>query len=333
MKEFKNFTLIDASKMSEEEWQFARREFSLKGCIGGSDCAVLLGLSKYKSAISLFYNAIGLSPLPSLMNNALLHGKQLEDYVAKCWEYYDGTDEGWIANTMANNKVNKYRKYKKIIVNPKYPYLAANIDGIITKFDGKKCSKGILEIKTISGYASDSYIGGIPPSYVCQINHYMLVTGFKWACICYLKDGRELGRVVYEADPAIQEAIIQTASEFQSRVQAYKEATKDITDEAILWQIASAFEPDADSSDDFNRFISEKHKAREEEVSIIGSDIENDLAVKYVDVNNEIKVLEEEKQLLQNKLKQHMEKNAATIMSLPSGKITWRKSFLVKLKQ
>lgn len=333
MKAFKNFTLIDASKMSEEEWQFARSQFSLKGCIGGSDCAVLLGLSKYKSPISLFYNAIGLVPLPSVMNNALLHGKQLEDYVAKCWQYYDGTDEGWIANTLANNKVNKYRKYKKIIVNPKYPALAANIDGIITKFDGKKSEHGILEIKTISGYASDSYVGGIPPSYVCQINHYMLVTGFKWACICYLKDGRELGRVVYEADPIIQNAILESANEFQSRVLAFREATAGITDKDRLWQIASQYEPDADASDDFNRFISEKHKQREEEINIIGEEAENNLALEYVTVSSEIKSLEENKQLLQNKLKQHMEKQGATSMTLPSGKITWRKSFLVKLKQ
>jgi predicted phage-related endonuclease len=299
--------------------------------VGGSDAGTLLGLNKYKSPINLFYQAVGINPLPSKMNGAMLHGKQLEEYVAKCWQYYDGTEEGWVQNTLSNIKIKTFRKVKAIIENPKYPVLFANIDGKITKHPkyGKKA--GVLEIKTISGYSADSYEAGIPPSYLVQIQHYMIVTEWNYAEICYLKDGRELGCVTFEADREIQESILTAAEEFNNRVIAAKNEIKKYQDPNEQLQIASHFEPDADNSDAFNQFISEKHKAREEEITIQGTDEHEQWAYTYTKLNSDIKALESDKQLYQNRLKQVMEKDGATTMILPTGKITWRKSFNVRL--
>jgi predicted phage-related endonuclease len=287
--------------------------------VGGSDAGTLLGLNKYKSPINLFYQAIGISSLPTKINSAILHGKQLEDYVARCWQYYDGTEDGWVENTLNNNKIKTYKKVKAIIENRKYPMLFANIDGKITKhpIHGKKA--GILEVKTISGFSADSYEAGIPPSYLLQVQHYMLVTEWKYAEIVYLKDGRELGCVTFDADQELQNRIVVAAEEFNNRVMMARQEIAKTQDHNEQLQIASSLEPDADNSDAFNQF------------TIQGTDEHEQWAYEYQKLNADIKSLESEKQLFQNRLKQVMEKEGATTMVLPNGKITWRKQFSVKI--
>lgn len=326
------------SKLTESEWQTLRQTFVTRGMIGGSDAGTLLNLNKYKSPINMFYQSIGLSSLPNIMNSIMLHGKQLEDYVAKCWQYYDGTPEGWVENTLQNNKIKSYKKVKAIIQNPKYPALFANIDGQITNHPvyGKK--KGILEIKTISGYSADSYEAGIPPSYLLQVQHYMLVTEMKYAEICYLKDGRDLGVVTFEADQELQNTILTQAEAFQKRVlearqviEQYKLENPYATDDE-LYGVVAYLEPEADNSEAYAAFLSERHKSRESEVQMQGTEEHEEWAQQAQLYNEAIKSAEEDKRLYQNKLKQVMEQNGAVVMNLPNGKITWRKQFLINLK-
>jgi putative phage-type endonuclease len=328
----KKLQMIPTAKLSEADWQSLRLTLVRQGMIGGSDSGTLLGINQYKSPINMYYQAVGVGNPPNIMNAAMLHGKQLEDYVAKCWQYYDGTDEGWVNNTITNNKIKKYRRLRAIVINPKYPVLFANVDGIITKHPiyGKK--RGILEIKTISGYSADSYEAGIPPSYLIQVQHYMLVMGLDYADICYLKDGRQLGCVTFEKDEELQQRILTAAMDYNSRVITARQEIDTLGLEGNdALQAASVYEPDADHSQAFNAFISEKHKAREEEITIHGSEEHETWAIAYNSLGVEIKTLENDKQLYQNKLKQVMEKEGATVMMLPNGKITWRKQFNVKL--
>lgn len=327
----RNLKLTPTAKLSEAEWQTLRHSFVERGMVGGSDAGTLLGLNKYKSSINLFYQAVGISSLPNKMNGAMLHGKQLEDYVAKCWQYFDGTEDGWVENTLNDNKIKKYRKVRAIIENKKFPFLFANIDARITKHPTRGRKAGVLEVKTISGFSADSYEAGIPPSYLVQVQHYMMVTEWTYAEIVYLKDGRELGCVTFDADRGIQDSILLAAEDFHKRVMAARREIMKSQDVNEQLQIASEFEPDADNSDAFNQFISEKHKAREEEITIQGTDEHEQWAFQYQKLNSDIKALESDKQLFQNRLKQVMEKEGATIMVLPSGKITWRKQFNVKL--
>lgn len=322
------------AKLDERQWQELRRSFVSKGMVGGSDASTLLGLNPYKSAINMFYQAINPRLLPNKMNQQMMHGKQLEEYVAQCWQYYDGTEDGWIANTLDNNKIKKYRKVRAIIENTKYPMLFANVDGKITRHPDRGPDPGILEIKTISGYASDMYQAGIPPSYLIQIQHYMLVTGYAWGEICYLKDGRELGVITIDEDKDLQNKILDASTFFYNNVSSAKKAIEEMGDcsEDEKMQAASQFEPPADDTSAFNEFISEKHKSRQDEVVVDGTIELEEIAHHYAAVQDSIKYKESKKQLYQNQLKQEMEKVGATVMILPNGgKITWRKQFLVKV--
>lgn len=324
----KKLILTPTKGLSEQQWQNIRSTFVNKGMIGGSDAGVLFGLSQYKSPINLFYQAIGLTNLPNKMNSIMLHGKQLEDYVAKCWQYFDGTEDGWVENTMADNKIKKYRKVKAIIENPNYPALFANIDGMITKHPDYK-SKGILEIKTISGYSSDSWEAGFPPTYLVQLQHYMLVMGLKWGEICYLKDGRQIGCVTFEADKDIQDKILELANSFRDMVLSAREAIQGLEEDAA-YNVASQFEPAPDQSAAYNDFISERHKQRQTETVTTGTEEDQIVANKYVKTNSLIKRLEAHKTYLQSQLKKSM--GDAQVMNLPDGKITWRKQFIITKK-
>jgi len=326
-----NLNLIPTARLSEAEWQTLRLSFVRQGMIGGSDSGTLLGINQYKSPINLFYQALGIGELPSIMNAAMLHGKQLEDYISKCWQYYDGTDEGWVENTINNKKIKRYKKLRAIITNPKYPVLFANVDGIITKHPIYGKRQGILEIKTISGYSADSYEAGIPPSYLIQVQHYMLVMELPYAEICYLKDGRHLGCVTFEANEDLQGTILEEAEKFHARVLEAKSAIEPLVNKEEQLGIAAQFEPEADSTEAFNAFISNKHKERQSENIISGDSTHLEWACQYKRYASFLKKIEEHKQLYQNRLKQAMEKENAAVMLLPEGKITWRKQFNVSI--
>jgi predicted phage-related endonuclease len=330
----KKLKLTPTSKLTESEWQSLRQTFTLKGMVGGSDAGTLLGWNKWKSPISMYYQALGLSPLPNIMNIEMAMGKMQEDNIADSWQYWDG-EEAFIKNIVTKTKVRKYKKIKAIIENPKYPNLFANIDGLITQHPVRGKKKGILEIKKINGMTVDTYIGGIPPQYIAQVQHYMLVCDLEWAELCMRVDGRQLLVETIDADFEIQSTILNEANKFQERVSMAVDALKSsgTDDKDEMYGIAAQFEPDADASDDFNYFISEKHKLRDTEVTIQGSADHQQMAEEYKRIAESIKEAELQKQLYQNKLKQVMEKDGASIMQLPEGKITWRKSFLIKLNK
>jgi len=320
-------------KLSESDWQKLRQSFVSRGMVGGSDAGTLLGWNKWKSPLNLFYQSIGVDLLPTKMNRQMAFGKMLEDTIANMWQYWDG-EQNFVQNVINSNKVRKFRKVKAIIENPKYPALFANLDGEITLHPvfGKK--KGILEIKNVGKMTVDSYIDGVPPSYIAQMNHYMLVTGHKYAEICMQVDGQDMLVKTYEADPEIQQAILQKAEEHQRRVLAARAAIMEVgaSEKEEVYGLAAQFEPDADNSEDFNAFISVKHKDRENDITIHGGQDQADWASEYARYNETIKQAESDKLLYGNKLKQYMEQNGgAQIMELPNGKITWRKNFLIKL--
>jgi putative phage-type endonuclease len=317
---------ISTAKLSEEQWQQTRLGLVRAGKVGGSDASTLLGLNPYKSAISLYYQALGLVSVPNKMNAIMLHGKQLESYVADCWQYWDGTEDGWVNNTLANNKIKEYKKVKAILMNPKYPALFANIDGKITKHPDYQ-THGILEVKTISGYSADMWEGGIPPSYLIQLQHYLIVTGWKWGEIVYMKDGRELGCVTFDADKELQERILNAANDFYENVNHVRGLLREDAPQDELMDIAMQYEPPADDTKAFSDFISEKHKARENDVRVVADDDTESSIAGYTEVTAKIKSLETHKQLAQNQIKQFMEREGANILTFNGGKITWRTKF------
>ena len=197
MRIFKNQILTPVKGMTELEWQALRRTFSKKGMVGGSDASTLLGWNKWKSPISMYYQALGLSVLPFKMNLEMLHGKLQEKNILESWQYYSEIEDEFIENVTVKNKVRKATQANAIIENQKYPELFANVDGIITKHPTMGKKKGLLEIKKINGMTVDTYAGGLPPQYIAQCQHYMMVCELDYAELCMRIDGHILVCLLY----------------------------------------------------------------------------------------------------------------------------------------
>lgn len=150
---------------SMEEWLVNR-----KG-IGGSDASAILGLNPYKTNQELWMEKKGqMSPVDISGKSYVKYGNDAEpllralfalDYPEYKVEYYD------------NN----------MIINKKYPWAHASLDGELMDPDGRR---GILEIKTTNILQSmqwQKWDNQIPDNYYIQILHYLLVTEYDFVVL------------------------------------------------------------------------------------------------------------------------------------------------------
>lgn len=150
---------------THEEWLEMR-----KGSIGGSDAAPVLGLSKYNSAYALWAEKTGKVTPEDISDREVVRlGNDLEQYVAERWMEATGK---------------RVRRENFIISNPAYPFAHANPDRIVIGEDAG------LECKTTSSWEITQHLrdGRVPAQWLCQMVHYMMVTGAKrWylAALCF----------------------------------------------------------------------------------------------------------------------------------------------------
>ena len=150
---------------SMEEWLVNR-----KG-IGGSDSSAILGLNPYKTNQELWMEKKGqMSPADISDKPYVKYGNDAEpllralfalDYPEYKVEYYD------------NN----------MIINKKYPWAHASLDGELMNPDGRR---GILEIKTTNILQSmqwEKWDNRIPDNYYIQVLHYLLVTEYDFVVL------------------------------------------------------------------------------------------------------------------------------------------------------
>ena len=172
----KSIIAKNIDSMPRNEWLALRR----KG-IGGSDCAAACGLSRWKSPLQLFVEKTsGVKTEPD--NEKMEWGKRLEPL---------------IRNTFAEKSGLTVVECPIMFAFKEYPYMIANVDGIVSEKDG---SKSLLEIKTVGEYASSDWDEGLPIEYYLQIQHYLAVTDLKKAYCAVLIGGNKFSHQVVERD-------------------------------------------------------------------------------------------------------------------------------------
>lgn len=139
--------------------------------IGGSDVAAILGESKYKCAVDIWNSKVNGT---SFEGNRFTHwGHMLEEVVAK--EFSNKHNDFIVF------EFNKTFKRGKSL---------ANVDRIL--YDPLKNEYGVLEVKTANFFSGKEWNGEtIPQEYYCQVQHYLAVTGLKFAYICCLVGGND----------------------------------------------------------------------------------------------------------------------------------------------
>jgi putative phage-type endonuclease len=312
--------LINIDKETNyEEWLSFRQTG-----LGASDVGTLMGLNPYKSKIELFYQKLGLIPIKQDENIPMFYGNRLEEFVANMWEYYDGEDpESVIRNYAAGTKVRLCKPINGYITNSDYPHLFLSPDRVIVDketdkmvYGGKLISKnfkGVLEVKTINGFASKQWEGGIPPSYVTQLQTYLFGLEVEYGEIVFLEDGRKLWTIPMELNLNLKDKIVSEMNEFMDRIDAAKADIENV----------QLYEPEPDGTEAFEKFLNTKY-ADSESKTLQGSDEMFEIAVRHKALASEIKEMEGQHRECSNLLKNYMKEHEAIDFGEEKGKISWR---------
>ncbi|QXW30392.1 YqaJ viral recombinase family protein [Aeromonas sanarellii] len=142
--------------------------------IGSSDAAVAVGLSPYKSPLSLWLEKTGRKqPADLSSKEAVAWGTILEPVLATVYAQRTGR---------------KVRRVNAVLQHPELPHLLANLDREVV---GLPEGPGILEIKTASYHSAPQWEESVPVAYQCQVLHQLAVTGHAWADVAVLIGGQD----------------------------------------------------------------------------------------------------------------------------------------------
>jgi predicted phage-related endonuclease len=206
--------LVETKGMPKEKWI----EWRFKG-LGGSDASAVAGANKYKSALVLYMEKVGIYEAKPA-GEAAYWGNQLEDIVAqefikryneelreKHSGYPDIESGEWVSIKPA-----RIQKRNAILQHEEYEFMLANVDRfLICPIRGK----GILEVKTASSYVSDEWKGeDVPNAYFIQVQHYLAITGLSYAFIAVLIGGNEFRKYYIPRDEEFIADLIQLEKNF-----------------------------------------------------------------------------------------------------------------------
>lgn len=330
-----------------EQWLLLRTKFAEMGMTGGSDAATIINANEYKSALELFYQAVGFTPWSKFGNEKMSWGTLLEDKIAEMYQYYDFQTASLVENFNAKKKVNSVRNVNAILINDKYPNLFANIDKYLPDIDG------IGEIKNISGFVLDAYKDpnefllfencpiGVPVGYYTQIQQYMLVYEKDRGRLIFNRDGSKL--IIHEVkkDERLQEHIVDAANDFALRVRTGRDIMANELNENKRLQLLSEIEPPVTNQDSYNKFRTLQIQERELEIqnaTMTGSQEQWEMGMKYLEADKEIKEANYRKNEAGNFLKTEFIKNGVEKLDfkepqgIDGGYISMKRRLSVKLK-
>lgn len=168
--------------------------------IGGSDVAVIFGLSNYKTPYALYLEKLGLIEPDLMITEQQEWGHLLEPVIRNRFA------------TLHNVTIEQL----DIIEHPIFPFLLGNLDGYIVEWDAVhecKCSDKFM--KNMWGDDGSDYI---PLTYLLQVAHYCMVKNCMKAYISVLIGGNEYREFVYNRDYELENDILNACIGFWDAV-------------------------------------------------------------------------------------------------------------------
>jgi len=158
-------------QVSVDEWRAARR----RG-LGGSDAPVVLGLSPWKAALTLWGEKTGRLAEPVLDSDAVEMGKVLEPAILERYRQKTGrAARPWPATL--------------IVQHAEVEFLRATPDGLT--FDND-LGLGLVQLKSTGEFTGKEWDDGPPVHVEAQVQHELAATGARWGSIVVLIGGRRL---------------------------------------------------------------------------------------------------------------------------------------------
>lgn len=256
--------ILDKRNMTEEDWQEYRR--NQKG-IGGSEVATILGLNPYKSAFTLWLEKTGQIEPQGVNNEYVEWGNILEPVIRTKFAEETGFE---------------VYEYPYVIQHDEHDFMVANIDGIVVDpaFNGEK---GVLEIKTANERMKDSWAEGPPNHYMLQIQHYLATLDFSYAYVACLIGGHHFKYFLIERDEYVIDKIISAEREFMRMIE---EGTP----------------PEISGHPSDSDYLAKAFPNDNGEENSLPADLEG-LAVRYSELQEEIKSLQNEADYIKNRIK------------------------------
>lgn len=175
----------------------------------------------------------------------------------------------------------------ELLQSEEYPFMLANLDGVCEHPD---LGSVVFEAKTASAYKAGEWEDTIPDEYMCQIQHYMAVTGYKGTYIAALIGGNTFKWKFIERDEELISMLMELESEFWHHVQ-------------------NGTPPPLDGSDAAAKFLAERFPDSVPKSKIILPDTAINLLAQYDDACEQLEALKEQKQEAENLLKEMMGAN------------------------
>ena len=273
--------MIPTKDLTREEWLELRRNG-----IGGSDASVVMGKNPWRSIQQLWEDKTGKTQVQENSNE---------------YTYWGNVMEGIIRKEFMNRTGLKVRQKHAMIFHEEYPYLFADVDGIVTDERGEKC---IFEAKTASQYKADQWENGVPEEYVLQVQHYLAVCGMNKAYIAALIGGNKfVFTTIYRDDSLIEELIAKE---------------KEFWEECVL----TGTEPVVDDSEATKEYLNTKYSNSVASTIQLNVDMKKVIA-EYQDVDSKVKELEKKKTGLANQIKAVM--GAYETGELDGIVVSWKK--------
>lgn len=253
---------IMTDQMTRYQWLEHRR----KG-LGGSDISVILGFNNWRSPYELWADKMGMLPIDDTGNEFTHWGNIMEPILAH--EFQDQTGK-------------KVYRQNKTFIDSEYDFLRADIDRDVVG------EPGFLEIKTANEFKSGDWTDDeIPPAYLIQVQHYMMVLDRPYCYFATLIGGHhfEIKRVNRDDD------LIAT-----------------IRQESVAWwqkHIIEGVEPEIDGSDSTRNVLNQLHHDREGQPVILGVDLD-DLLLTRQQSKETVKTIKSDMATTENKVRAAM---------------------------
>jgi len=171
--------------------------------IGGSEAAIVLGISPFKSRLELYHEKVNkIIKIDEELNLLFDIGHALEPVIA---DHY-------------SKKTRRTLEKRTQKVHPQHTFITGNVDREIVKSERE--TPGILEIKTKGDFVN-WYNEEIPPYYIAQLQHYLSVYDYTWGSFAILDLGkREITYTDVERDDKLISHIINEEIKFWGLVQS-----------------------------------------------------------------------------------------------------------------
>jgi putative phage-type endonuclease len=238
--------------------------------ITATEAAVILGVNPWKTPFALWSEKVGLAEPDDLSNNeAVRWGHRLQGPIIAAYrEERPETEVEAVPEWVMERTIER-------------PWMLATLDGR-QYVEGK--GPGVLEIKTAGAQKTADWADGeIPLVYQIQVQHQLAVTGLDWGTIAVLIGGQKfLWQDVERNQPFIDAMVLR--------------------EEAFLELIRTETPPEVDGSDATGDALKKLYPEDTGEVIAMPSEA-TEWDERLVEVKAELKTLEGEKNLLENRLK------------------------------